>query len=82
MVRAIVRAHAWLRGTVASMEDLALHVRRERIYVRRILRLAFLSPTITSDIIEGRQPEYLSLTAFIERDLPKLWGDQLDMVLR
>jgi DNA invertase Pin-like site-specific DNA recombinase len=86
MVRAIVRAHAWLKlvleGTVASMEDLALHVRHERIYVRRILRLAFLSPTITSDIIEGRQPEYISLTDFIERDLPKSWGDQLDMVLR
>ncbi|NOT40321.1 MAG: recombinase family protein [Alphaproteobacteria bacterium] len=85
MVRAIVRAHAWLKllldGTVASMEDLALHVRHERVYVRRILRLAFLSPTITSDIIEGRQPEYLSLTDFIERDLPKSWRDQLDMVL-
>jgi hypothetical protein len=84
-VRAIVRAHAWLKllldDTVASMEDLALHVRHERIYVRRILRLAFLSPAITSDIIEGHQPEYLSLTEFIERDLPKSWRDQLDMLL-
>ena len=86
LVRAIVRAHAWLKllleGTVASMDGLARHVRHERIYVRRILRLAFLSPTITSDIIEGRQPEYLSLTDFIERELPKSWQKQLGMVLR
>jgi len=86
MVRAIARAHTWLKllldGTVASMEELAVYVRHERIYVGRILRLAFLSPTITSDIIEARQPEYLSLTDLIERDLPKSWLGQADMVLR
>jgi site-specific DNA recombinase len=85
LVRAIVRAHAWLKllqdGTVSSMEELARHVQHERIYVRRILRLAFLSPALTSDIIEGRQPECLSLTNLIERDLPKSWRDQSDLVL-
>ena len=85
MVRAIVRAHTWLKllldGTVASMEELARHVRHERIYVRRILRLAFLSPAITSDILEGRQPDHLSLTDFLETDLPKSWRNQVDLVL-
>lgn len=86
LVRAIVRAHAWLKllldGTVSSMEELARHVQHERIYVRRILRLAFLSPTLTSEIIEGRQPEYLSLTDLIEGDLVKSWRDQVEMVMR
>jgi len=65
LTRAIVRAHAWLKllldGSVASLEELARHVGRERIYVRRVLRLAFLSPALTSDILDGRQSAGLLL---------------------
>lgn len=53
LIRAVVRAHAWLKllcdGTVASLEELVRHVGHDRIFVRRVLRLAFLgSPTTFS----------------------------------
>jgi len=85
LMRAIVRAHTWLKllldGHVLSMEELARHVKHERIYVRRILRLAFLNPDFTSAVLDGRQPEHVSLTDLIETDLPNSWREQAQLTL-
>lgn len=45
-------------------------------YERRILSLAFLSPTIQSDIINGRQPSTLNLEKLLATDLSLGWGEQ------
>jgi len=78
-----VRAHAWLKllldGSVASLEELARRVGHERIYVRRVLRLAFVSPALTSDILDGRQSAGLLLTDLIETDLPRAWSAQAQL---
>ena len=84
LVKAIVRAHGWLKlildGSVASIEDLARTVRQDRGYVRRVMRLAFLSPAITAAILEGRQPAHVSLTDLLEADIPYAWRDQAQLL--
>ena len=54
---ATVRAHAWLAdltcGRCSSIEDLANDVKLHPKVVRQALRLAYLSPDLTSAIVEG-----------------------------
>ena len=65
LVKAIVQGRSWWRELQAStdltIEDLA---RREGItaaYVVRIVRLAFLSPTMLKNIIDGTLPAHLTI---------------------
>jgi len=59
LVQAIVRAHAWLadlkNGRFSSVEELASTAKLHPKVVRLMLRLAFLSPKITSGILAGNQ---------------------------
>jgi site-specific DNA recombinase len=77
LIQTIVRAHAWVRvlrdGAYDSIEQLAEANRLHPKVVRQNLRLAFLSPDVTSSILEGRQPAGLSL-ARIPKLLPLAWG--------
>jgi site-specific DNA recombinase len=78
LVQSVVRARAWAQslrdGTYQSVENLAeancLHPK----VVRQALRLAFLSPDVTSAILEGRQPPTLSLVQ-IPKLLPLVWAE-------
>jgi site-specific DNA recombinase len=78
LIRSIVRAHAWIRhfheDTYVSVEALAEANRVHPKVVRQVLRLAFLSPDVTSAIIDGRQPAGLSL-ARIPKLLPLQWTE-------
>jgi len=71
LIQSIVRAHAWVHylqnGTYESIEALAEANRLHPKVVRQALRLAFLSPDVTSAILEGSQPAELSLAR-----IPKL----------
>ena len=71
LIQAIVRAHSWLLqlndGIHDSVEELAKANRIHPRAARQALRLAFLSPEITSSILEGKQPPTLSLAR-----IPKL----------
>jgi site-specific DNA recombinase len=71
LIQSIVRAHTWMRhlhdGKHESIEALAEANHLHPKVVRQALRLAFLSPDVTSAIIDGRQPSGLSLT-----QIPKL----------
>jgi hypothetical protein len=59
LVQAIVRAHVWLKlltdGTHESIEALAGAVELHPKHIRNSIRLAFLSPTATKAILDGRQ---------------------------
>jgi hypothetical protein len=59
LLQSIVRAHAWnqsfLTGTHGSVEKLAKANGLHPKVVRQALRLAFLSPEVTSAILEGGQ---------------------------
>jgi site-specific DNA recombinase len=78
LVQSIVRAHAWnqslLTGTHTSVEKLAEAEGLHPKVVRQALRLAFLSPDVTSAILEGGQPSGLSL-ARIPKLLALQWAD-------
>jgi site-specific DNA recombinase len=78
LIQSIVRAHAWLQcirdGAHQSIEQLAEANRLHPKVVRQALRLAFLSPDLTSAILEGRQPAALSL-AQIPKLLPLPWAE-------
>jgi site-specific DNA recombinase len=78
LIQSIVRAHAWVDclrdGTYESIEQLAEENRLHPKVVRQALRLAFLSPEVTSAILEGRQPAELSL-AQIPKLLPLPWAE-------
>jgi site-specific DNA recombinase len=78
LIQPIVRARAWVDGirdgTYESIEQLAEANRLHPKVVRQALRLAFLSPGVTSAILEGRQPTGLSL-AQIPKLLPLSWAE-------
>jgi site-specific DNA recombinase len=78
LIQSIVRAHVWMHslreGTYDSIENLADANRMHPKVVRQALRLAFLSPDITSLILEGRQHARLSL-AQIPNTLPLPWTE-------
>jgi site-specific DNA recombinase len=71
LIQSIVRAHAWVNrlrdGAYESIEQLAEEHRLHPKVVRQALWLAFLSPEVTSAILECGQPTGLSLA-----QIPKL----------
>jgi site-specific DNA recombinase len=78
LIQSIIRAHGWLRslrdGAYESIEALAEANELHPKVIRQNLRLAFLSPNVTSAILEGSQPTGLSL-ARIPKLLPLPWAD-------
>jgi site-specific DNA recombinase len=78
LIQSIVRARGWMRslqdGTYQSIEQLAEANSLHPKVVRQGLRLAFLSPEVTSAILEGRRQMGLSL-ARIPKLLPLSWAE-------
>jgi len=83
LIQSVVRAHAWMRhlhdGKHESIEALAEADRLHPKVVRQALRLAFLSPDVTSAIIDGGQPSGLSLTQ-IPTLLPLQWTEHRRLI--
>ena len=67
MVKLLARGHRWHRklfdGTHASIEDMAKSENISPSFVSRILRLAYLSPTIVEAILDGKYPAHLTMKA-------------------
>ena len=78
LVQSITRAHGWTRSlqneTHGSIEDLAEANGLHPKVVRQALRLAFLSPEVTSAILDGRHSKGLAL-ARIPKLLPLSWTE-------
>ena len=85
LLKAVARGRKWsqdlLAGRVPSVRALA---RREQVaarYVRELLPLGFLAPTIVEAIVAGRQPPDLTVIQLLRRlDLPLLWSAQEQVV--
>jgi DNA invertase Pin-like site-specific DNA recombinase len=83
LIQSLVRAHAWVHslrsGRYQSIDQLAKANRLHPKVVRQNLRLAFLSPDVTSAILENRQPPDLPLGG-----IPKLlalpWVEHLRLL--
>jgi site-specific DNA recombinase len=83
LVQSVVRAHAWMHslrdGSYKSIESLAEANQLHPKVVRQALRLAFLSPAVTSAILEASQPAGLSLSQ-IPKLLPLPWAAHQQML--
>ena len=83
VISSLAKAVAWSRhwadqivsGKLVTMEDLARSAGVSKIYARRMLRCAALSPALTEQILEGRQPVELSFDR-LTRNLPLEWEKQ------
>jgi hypothetical protein len=79
VVQALARAFSWAEilesGQVKSISDLAHNLEVDGSYVTRILKLTTLAPDIVEAIINGEEPDGLSL-AKLTRTFPEVWGEQ------
>jgi hypothetical protein len=80
LLNAIARAHVWsgllATGEATSIEELADRVKQDRSYVTRVIRFAFLAPSIIAGILEGKQSADMTLTRLLETEIPLSWGRQ------
>jgi len=71
LIKAIAKAHAWhaklMSGEAKSIRAIARDVGVTERYVSRIIRCAFLSPSIVEAILAGRQPPGLTLDKLIDK---------------
>jgi len=78
-IKVIARGFRWQRllydGTYATIEDLAAAEKINPSYVSRILRLAYLSPTVVQAILEGSHPAWLTMKDLLE-PFPMDWKQQ------
>ena len=79
LIKAVARAFRWRgmleSGAFATINELAAAEKINPSYVSRVLRLTLLAPTMVEAILDGRQPEGVTLPALLE-EVPVGWGEQ------
>jgi hypothetical protein len=79
LVKALARAFRYQKlldeGRYASISEMAAAEKIERGYLVTLLRLTLLSPAMMEAILNGRQPEGVTLPALLE-GVPVGWGKQ------
>lgn len=80
---ALARAFRWQEmietRTAKSNSDLARKLKVDQSYIARTIRLASLAPGIIEAILDGQEPDGLSLWG-LRRDVPLLWQEQQKLV--
>ena len=76
---ALARAFRWQEmvesGQAESNSDLARKLKLDQSYIARTIRLASLAPDLVEAILDGQEPDGLSLRS-LRRDLPLSWDEQ------
>ncbi|SFB98115.1 hypothetical protein [Tropicimonas isoalkanivorans] len=79
LVKALARAFRWKRmlesGEFASISELAEREGIAFTYMARLMRLSLLAPEIVDAIMEGRQPESVTLANMMD-PFPLDWKEQ------
>ncbi|NDG49441.1 MAG: hypothetical protein EBY30_10460 [Rhodospirillales bacterium] len=79
LVKALARAFRYQRmldqGRYASITEMAAVEKIERGYLGNLLRLTLLAPDIVSAVLDGQQPEGVTLPALLE-PFPAEWAVQ------
>ncbi|MCP3866967.1 MAG: hypothetical protein GY703_02505 [Gammaproteobacteria bacterium] len=79
VIQALARAFSWAEiletGQVKSISELARNLEVDSSYVTRILKLTTLAPDIVEAIINGEEPDGLSLAKLIQ-SFPESWSEQ------
>ena len=83
LIKALARGFRWRRmleeGRYASISEMAAAEKIERGYLGSLLRLTLLPPEMVEAILDGRQPEGVTLPGLLER-VPVGWGEQRDAI--
>ena len=79
LVKALARAFRWRRqmetGRYGTINELAAAEKINSSYISRVLRLTLLAPDIVEAILDGQQPEGMTLPGLME-PFPVEWGKQ------
>ena len=79
LMKAVARAFRWRRmmeaGRFATINELAAAEKINSSYVSRLLRLTLLAPGLIEAILDGRQPEGMTLPGLME-PFPVEWEQQ------
>jgi hypothetical protein len=79
LIKAVARAFRWRRmlegGQYTTVQELAAAEKINASYVSRVLRLTLLAPDIVEAILDGRQPEGMTLPQLME-PFPVSWTGQ------
>ena len=80
LLHALVRAFYWERlideGIVASGSEIAIKEGLEASTVNERLRMTLLSPTLIDSILNGTQPEWLTMKWLTRNTFPSDWEEQ------
>ncbi len=76
LLKALGRAYRWQKLLAhTSATELAEKEKINKSYLLRMMRLTLLSPRLIDAILNGQQPESLSL-AVIEKPFSPIWSEQ------
>lgn len=79
LIKAVARAFRWRRmletGRFAIIKELAAAEKINSSYVSRVLRLTLLAPDLVEAILDGQQPEGMTLPALMQ-PFPVEWQRQ------
>ena len=82
LVKALARAFRYQRmldqGRYASITEMAAAERIERGYLGSLLRLTLLAPDIVSAILDGQQPDGMTLPGLMD-PFPNCWRGQIGL---
>ncbi len=76
MARAFRSRRILKAGRYNKIDELAAAEKINSSYVSRLLRLTLLAPEMVEAILDGRQPEGVTLLGLLE-GVPVVWGEQL-----
>ncbi len=83
LVQAIVRSRMWNESLdsdrVSCVSALSRKLRLDNSFVTRMLKLTFLAPDITVAILNGEEPDGLSLSKLL-KPLPDDWDEQREVL--
>jgi hypothetical protein len=79
LIKAVARAFRWRRmlesGQFTTINELAAAENINSSYVSRVLRLTLLAPEIVAAILDGRQPEWMTLPGLL-KPFPVVWAER------
>lgn len=79
VLKALVRAYRWQRmldsGRFVSVTELAEAEKIHLSYMGRVLRITLLAPDLVEAILDGRQPERMTLARLVKA-FPLEWEEQ------
>jgi len=83
LVKALARAFRWKKmlesDQFTTITELAKHEHLALTYMTRVLRLSLLAPDIVEMILDGRQPQEMTLAALLE-PFPVEWKRQRNLM--